>query len=114
MRQRREFPTKVKVAAFQRAAGRCENCTAHLIAGKFEYDHRLADGLGGEPTLDNCVVLCRACHSAKTATHDVPMIAKSKRVHAKHIGARQPSRHVIAGSKRSLFKKKLDGSVVRR
>ena len=90
---RREFPAKIKVAAFTRAKGRCECCTVEIRPGNGpEYDHRIPDALGGEPTLDNCEVLCRSCHGAKTATRDIPQIAKAKRVEAKHIGARPKAR----------------------
>lgn len=88
MTKRREFPAKVKVAAFERAGGRCEECTARLGPGNVEYDHHIPDGLGGEPVLDNCVVLCRTCHRSKTSTQDVPRISKMKRQRAKHVGAR--------------------------
>lgn len=33
-----------------------------------EFDHILADCLGGEPSLDNCAHLCSPCHKIKTAT----------------------------------------------
>lgn len=96
---RREFPAKVKVAAFQRAAGRCEGerdgeqCGGKLTVGKYHYDHRIADGLTGEPTLSNCVVLCLGCHAEKTTTQDVPAIAKAKRREAAHLGAKSKSRY---------------------
>ncbi len=89
---RREFTTKIKAAAFQRSGGNCEGCTARLYVGKFHYDHRIPDGLTGEPTLSNCVVLCVACHGVKTTKHDVPAIARAKRREAKHIGATKPKR----------------------
>lgn len=89
---RREFPAKVKVAAFKRADDRCDECSAPLMPGRFHYDHIIPDALGGEPTLENCAVLCRSCHGAKTAQEDVPRIAKAKRVAAKHIGARPKTR----------------------
>ena len=76
---RRAFPDKVKLAAFHRAAGKCERCTARLYAGKFHYDHCIPDAMGGKPTLENCQVLCTACHGCKTATADVPDIARAKR-----------------------------------
>ena len=88
---RRNFPDKVKAAAFERAKGRCEKCTAKLFVGKIHYDHRIPDAMGGEPTLGNCDVLCTACHSIKTTRADVPAIAKVKRIRAKHIGAHKPS-----------------------
>jgi len=88
---RRNFPNRVKTDAFTRAKGRCEKCTAHLYVGKFHYDHRIPDAMGGEPTLENCEVLCLACHSVKTRTKDVPAIAKVKRVRRAHIGIKKPS-----------------------
>lgn len=111
---RHEFAAKIKVQAYERCKGHCEKCTAHLFAGKFQYDHVIADAMGGEATLKNCEVLCSACHSNKTTTEDVPRIAKAKRVERNHIGADTKSRAVIPGSKKSKFKKKLNGETVLR
>ena len=33
-----------------------------------EFDHILADCLGGDASLDNCAHLCSPCHKIKTAT----------------------------------------------
>lgn len=87
---RREFSKQVRRDAFLRADGKCENpdCGARLSVGKFHYDHDIPDGLGGEPTLKNCVVLCMACHGEKTRKEDIPRVAKAKRVRDKHIGIR--------------------------
>lgn len=78
---RREFPAKVKSDAFVRAGGRCEIpwCNAKLAPGKFTYDHRIPDWMGGEPTLENCQVICRECDKEKTRK-DAGNIAKSKRI----------------------------------
>ena len=112
--KRREFPAKVCVAAFERAKGHCEGCGAKLQVGRFHYDHIIADGLGGEPTLSNCAVLCHSCHGIKTATKDQPLIAKVKRNRAAHIGAKAPSANPMPGSRNTKFKKRMDGSVVLR
>jgi hypothetical protein len=48
--------------------------------------------LGGSPTIENCAVLCTACHGAKTTRQDVPQIAKMKRQRQAHIGAKGPSK----------------------
>lgn len=94
---RREFPAKVRVAAFERAGGRCESCRVKLSpATGVEYDHRIPDAVGGEPIEANCVVLCRNCHGAKTATGDIPAIAKTKRIR---------NRHINADDKRGKFRK---------
>lgn len=83
---RREFPAKVKLAAWERSGGHCEGCLARIV-GRAEYDHVLPDWLGGEPTAENCRVLCSKCHRLKTSTEDVPRIAKTKRLERKAIGA---------------------------
>jgi 5-methylcytosine-specific restriction protein A len=84
MTDRREFPPKVKVAAFERSKGHCERCTARLVVGKFHYDHVIADAIGGEPTLENCAVLCVSCHGEKTPS-DTTKAAKVKRIRAKQV-----------------------------
>ncbi|WP_024338010.1 HNH endonuclease [Bradyrhizobium japonicum] len=88
---RREFSKEVKRQALKRAAGQCEaeGCGA-LFGVKFHFDHVIADGLGGEPTLENCAVLCHVCHGEKTRKHDVPRIAKMKRIRDKHSGITAP------------------------
>lgn len=88
---RREFSKQTKRDALKRAYGKCEaeGCGA-LFGVKFHFDHVIADGLGGEPTLDNCAVLCHPCHDEKTRKHDVPLIAKSKRIQDRHNGIKRP------------------------
>lgn len=105
-----EFTAKTKAQAFERADGKCEECTARLFPGNIHYDHRIPCALGGEATLDNCQVLCRSCHGAKTTKTDVPQIAKAKRVNRKHIGATKRKSRPIAGSKDSPVKRKVDGT----
>ncbi len=85
---RSEFTRKVKKSAWDRCGGRCEKCTAKLFPGKYAYDHDLPDQMGGEATLENCRVLCDACHDEKTFTVDIPAIRKSDRQRDKHIGAK--------------------------
>lgn len=102
---RREFSAKVKLQAWQRSGGVCECCGAKLFPGNVHYDHELPDALGGEPALENCRVLCRACHGMKTSKQDVPAIAKSNRNRRKHAGIK----------KASSFRgwRKMDGTVVK-
>lgn len=87
---RSEFKKQTKRDAFLRANGACEGCGARLSVGKFHYDHDIADGLGGDNSLQNCVVLCHVCHGEKTRKHDVPRIAKMKRIRDKHNGITAP------------------------
>ncbi len=110
---RREFDARTKAKAAERAAGRCEHCGLKLKAGGYHYDHIVPDGLGGEPTLDNCQVLCLTCHKGKTVREDNPRMVKADAQRKKHLyGIRPKSR--FPGSRDSGLKKKLDGSVVRR
>ena len=108
MSNRRNFPKAVKLAAFKRANGRCEECTTWLGPGNTEYDHVLADGICGEPTLENCAVVCKTCHSFKTRKHDIPAISRAKRLHAKHSGAKPKKRPW------SKYRRKMDGTIVLR
>lgn len=87
---RREFTGKVMAQAALRANKQCECCTRVLRAGDFHYDHIIPDALGGEPTLDNCQVLCLSCHSVKTTKQDVPRIAKAKRNFRSANGIKKP------------------------
>lgn len=78
--------------AWERCAGHCEACGGKLYPGRFQYDHIIADGLGGAATLENCKVLCDACHGEKTHRHDRPIMAKADRIKKKHIGAKAKGR----------------------
>lgn len=113
-RLRREFSAKVKGQAFERADGRCENCTAYLFAGKYHYDHRIADALTGDNTLENCQVLCTACHAEKTQGNDIPRIVKARHQKHKHIGAQAPSKRPLPGNRNSAWRQKIGGKWERR
>lgn len=76
---RREFPKGVKAKAAARCGGHCEVCGARLTTAGYHYDHIVPDGLGGEPTLENCQVLCLVCHKAKTHREDNPRMQKADR-----------------------------------
>lgn len=88
--KRQEFSNKVKLAAFERAKGHCEVpwCNAKLHPGRFIYDHRNPDYFGGEPTVENCQVICRECNRDKT-NNDATDIAKSRRIVKREAGIRK-------------------------
>jgi hypothetical protein len=104
--RRQEFPLKVRKLAFARCCKngtlpgipQCERpgCGKQLRAGNIEYEHLTPDGLGGEPTLENCGVWCAVpCSSKKTKTEDNPRMAKADRVLRKTFGLK-PLRQKIA------------------
>jgi hypothetical protein len=120
--QRREFPQSVRKLAFARCCKngtmpgipQCENCGNVLRAANIEYEHLNADGLGGEPTLENCGVWCRApCSKQKTFTEDNPRMAKADRVLKKNFGLK-PKGRPMPGSRASGLKKLMNGQVVQR
>lgn len=121
-----DFSRKTKVAAWERADGRCEHeefrrgqllrdngdfirerCNKKLFPGDIFYDHIIPEAISHDNSLANCQVLCRDHHDAKTRKADVPTIAKVKRVQANHIGAKvkRPA---------SKYKRRMDGKVVYR
>lgn len=108
---RREFSRKQRAAAFERCGGCCEGCGVPLSVGKFEYHHADGDATNDDDT--NAQVLCVACHSTITHKEQAPRRAKMKRQRDFHIGAKTTRRPLPCG-RRSKWKKKLDGTVIRR
>ena len=94
---RREFTTAVKVEIIKRATPArrlyplCEKCGSSVQM--FEIDHIKPDAMEIDKTRkltsDDGWLLCRHCHLEKTKG-DVKIIAKSKRVEAKFLGAVKP------------------------
>lgn len=116
MAKRLEFSKKTKAAAMLRCQGKCEECGDKLLQP--EYDHIVAAALGGTADFDNCMVLCKSCHAHKTHNWkdgDRKRINKANRLRAKaqaEIG--QKSKAPMPGSRRSKWKRKLNGKVERR
>lgn len=112
--KRQEFTRTTKLKAWDRAEGRCEECGRKLgPAEPAQYDHRIACDLGGDNSADNCVVLCRACHTAKTTGEDMPRIVRSRKARARHANADKTKRP-LPGSKASGWKRRIDGTIERR
>jgi hypothetical protein len=96
---RQEFSKPVKVEIIKRATRDgvtyCEGCG--LPTRRWEIDHTIADGLRADKTrkltADDGELLCKdmgrqSCHGRKTAEHDVPAIARAKRLEAAHLGVK--------------------------
>lgn len=87
--KRTEFPQAIRKAAFARACmpdgiPKCE-CPTHggekmIRAGHLIFEHVQPDGLGGEPTLENCKCYCDVCADRKTVEDDNPRMRKADRV----------------------------------
>lgn len=107
------IPVRVKDRIARKAEDCCQKC-GQPIVGKVRaaFDHIIPLILGGEHREGNLQLLCESpCHSEKTKL-DVKLKAKVARVRARHLGIKKPSR--FPGSRDSGWKKKIDGSVVRR
>ena len=113
--RRHVFSTSFRLKLFLKRKGTCTSCSQKIGAGKaWDIDHILPLALGGTNEPKNLQILCKPCHQSKTSQSDIPRIAKTKLLKARHLGARSPSNRPIPGSRRSPWKRKMDGSVVRR
>ena len=120
----RIFSKPIKREALARSGRRCEatgatyglpdgqRCSADLGYG-VEFDHIILWANSRDSSLDNCLAVCPKCHRFKTTTHDTPKAAKTVRQRDKNDGITN-DRQSMAGSKRSAWKKKMSGEVVKR
>ena len=97
-----------------RDGGICHMCKMKVVSGQeWDISHDIPLEAGGKDDETNWFVAHRKCHREHTAKVDMPLIAKVKRIHQKHIGAKK-SRSPMPMGKNSKWKKKMDGTVVRR
>lgn len=89
---RKRLSTRDRVQCFEDGNGSCHICGLPIQAGeKWEVSHPQPLALGGEDVRANRRPAHFRCHRAWTAAEDQPRIAKAKRQHAKHIGAKAPA-----------------------
>jgi hypothetical protein len=120
----RYFSKPVKRAALERSGKRCEatgqlyglpdgtRCEADLGYG-VEFDHLILWANSRDSSFDNCLAVCPRCHRFKTAQHDTPKAAKTVRQRDKHSGIRA-AKAVMPGSRKSKWKRTLDGRTIER
>jgi hypothetical protein len=122
---RREFSPKVREEIITRATNKagfpvCEKCGGVLKRGAFEIDHVLAEGLvvdkSAKLTAKDGQLLGACCHRGEDGktNRDVKAIAKAKRRRRKHNGDRRKTRQLIAGSRGTPWKRKMNGTTERR
>jgi 5-methylcytosine-specific restriction endonuclease McrA len=112
--KRVRITAKKRADIFMRDGGICHMCKMKVVSGQeWDISHDIPLEAGGKDDETNWFVAHRKCHREHTAKVDMPLIAKVKRIHQKHIGAKK-SRSPMPMGKNSKWKKKMDGTVVRR
>lgn len=111
--KRKKLSKKQRLECFVKHEGRCYLCGIDIRPGEtWEVEHILPVGLGGDNGVDNLRPAHTKCHKPKTK-EDVGKMRKADRLKAKHFGAKQKTGS-IPGSKKSGWKRKMDGTVVKR
>jgi len=103
----------VRIRIFRMQDGRCPACSRNLQPGNITCDHIKPLEDGGENREANLQLICTDPCSLRKTGDENRRRAKADRVAAKRLGFKQ-SRHPVLGSRQSPWKRKLDGTVVRR
>ena len=112
--KRVRITAKTRADIFARHSGVCHLCSLKVDAWQeWDVSHEIPLEAGGKDDDSNWLVAHRKCHRVHTAKVDAPLIAKVKRIHQNHIGASK-SRSPMPFGKGSKFKRKMDGTIVRR
>ena len=107
------IPDRVRMRVFLRYGGRCHCCNRLILVGEeWDLDHTVALCNGGSHSESNLRPILVEHHRAKTVA-DVRAKSKGYRVRKRHLGIQKSKRPMI-GSKASGWKKRMDGTVVKR
>ena len=108
------IPPRVRLRIFERHGGICALTGRKIMPGdKWALDHVLPLSMGGLHAESNLQPVLEIAHREKTK-QDVAALAKARRLAAKHAGIERRRAAPLPGGKRSPWKKKLSGEVVRR
>lgn len=114
---RKRLTPRQRLKVWERDGGICCLCHAPIdgVREKWIVEHIVALELGGLDEEANMGVAHLKCADEKTngSDGDHARAAKAKRAKRRHIGISE-SKNPLPGGKRSKWKKKMDGSVVRR
>jgi hypothetical protein len=115
MTERKHLSTTARLRIFEAAKGVCHLCGLKITAGQeWDVSHAIPLAIGGPDDETNRLPAHRRCHRQHTAEVDAPRIAKTKRQHAAHIGAKAPSSTPLPFGRNSRLKRKLNGTIVER
>lgn len=96
--KRKRRTTKQRVELFHAHGGRCHMCGLLIMPGQeWEVSHPTPLELGGADDETNTAPAHKRCHRKFTAEVDIPAIAKSNRIRARHLGAETKSSRGFRG-----------------
>lgn len=106
MISRKAISATRRFALLRNKGGCCHICGGMIqVSEGWEVEHIIPFAMGGADDESNWAPAHTKCHKSKTA-HDIPTIAKAKRIEMRHVGAKR-SRNPIRGWK------KFDGTAVK-
>jgi len=104
----------VRLRIFERHQGVCHLSGRKIMAGElWDLDHIVALCNGGQHRESNLAPALKDKHREKTK-EDVAEKSQTYRKRTAHLGIKPKKGRPIPGSKRSGFRRKFDGTVVRR
>lgn len=119
MTDARSISQKRRAEIVLRQGGKCP-CGAKLKRGEFHIDHIQAVKFDGDASSDNLRALCLNCHKAKTHHPRGPHTGvggdnfEAKRAARIAVGGKSRNGPPMPGSRASMWKRRMDGTVVRR
>lgn len=117
-------PNTVRLRIYRKQDGKCAVCPRKLRPGNITLDHRKPLEDGGENRESNCQLICTDPCSLEKTGEENSRRADADRFAIKQLGldkvdpprrdTKQKVKRVMPGSRKSRFKRKLDGTVVER
>lgn len=115
--KRKNMTPRLRLKVWEAHKGMCAICGGKIdgVRERWVLEHLRPLALGGADDESNMAPVHEGCALAKTfgKSGDLAKAAKAKRVKSKHLGIKK-SKKPLPGGKGSKFRKKVDGSVVRR
>jgi len=111
--KRRTWSPRARRNLFLAHGGKCCVCGLPITFKNWIVEHRVPLSMSGADDLSNIAPAHAHCAREKTSAEAGPR-AKADRQGAVHVGAKVPKGRPMVGTKRSGFKRKMDGTVERR
>jgi 5-methylcytosine-specific restriction endonuclease McrA len=114
---RKAFPPKVRQAIYDRSGGECEACGVEIAPDNWHCDHVIPVAFGGESTLANGQALCQPCNTAKGKLEAKMALRADKmggRIGQQKRRAEGKTAKIPGRGFDKRYKRRMDGSVVRR